>query len=91
MLRKLLWSQQRAVANNCFTVTFLKHSFSTTTMSQSGNPESYIIKVDDAKKFVKESMVAVGTKDSHAQALAELLVLADQRGHYSHGVNRLGE
>jgi LDH2 family malate/lactate/ureidoglycolate dehydrogenase len=34
-------------------------------------------------------MVAVGTHQDHADSLAELLVVADQRGHYSHGLNRL--
>ena len=53
-------------------------------------PENYLVSVDDAKLFVCESMEAVGTKHGHAQALAEVLVLADQRGHYSHGLNRLG-
>ena len=68
----------------------LKYSTSTVTMS-STEQQNFIIKVDDAKNFVKDSMIAVGTKASHAQALADLLVLADQRGHYSHGLNRLGE
>ena len=65
-------------------------SSAVTTMS-STEQQNFIIKVDDAKNFVKDSMIAVGTKASHAQALADLLVLADQRGHYSHGLNRLGE
>lgn len=53
--------------------------------------DQFIIQVEDAKTFVRESMEAVGTKTTHAQALADLLVLADQRGHYSHGLNRLGK
>lgn len=51
---------------------------------------NYLVRVEDAKVFVEKSMVAVGTKSTHAIALANLLVLADQRGHYSHGLNRLG-
>ncbi|XP_038054703.1 uncharacterized oxidoreductase YjmC-like isoform X2 [Patiria miniata] len=34
-------------------------------------------------------MVAVGAKPSHAKDLATLLVCADYRGHFSHGMNRL--
>lgn len=52
--------------------------------------KNYIVKIEDAKNFVVSSMVAIGTQPSHAQALADVLVLADQRGHYSHGLNRLG-
>ncbi|XP_067935442.1 uncharacterized oxidoreductase YjmC-like isoform X2 [Watersipora subatra] len=51
--------------------------------------QRYLVKVEDAKHFVKESMMAVGEKASHAQGLADVLILADQRGHYSHGLNRL--
>lgn len=36
-------------------------------------------------------MVAVGTKPHHAGSLAEVLVEGDLRGHYSHGLNRMGE
>jgi len=50
----------------------------------------YIVRVKDAKSFVEECMIAVGTKKPHAQSLASVLILADQRGHYSHGLNRLG-
>ncbi|KRT82930.1 hypothetical protein AMK59_4199, partial [Oryctes borbonicus] len=32
---------------------------------------------------------AVGTQRDHANVMADLLVEADYRGHYSHGMNRL--
>lgn len=35
-------------------------------------------------------MLAVGTKASHASSLADVLVEGDLRGHYSHGLNRMG-
>lgn len=35
-------------------------------------------------------MIAVGTSRYAASALAELLTEADYRGHFSHGMNRLG-
>uniref|UniRef100_A0A914DI66 Malate dehydrogenase n=1 Tax=Acrobeloides nanus TaxID=290746 RepID=A0A914DI66_9BILA len=41
------------------------------------------------KRFMTECMVKVGSNPDHAQQLADLLTYADQRGHYSHGVNRL--
>lgn len=45
----------------------------------------------EIKSFIERSMVAVGTKPEHATALADNLVMADYRGHFSHGLNRLGE
>lgn len=36
-------------------------------------------------------MGAVGTKPHHARSLAEVLVEGDHRGHYSHGLNRMGQ
>lgn len=59
------------------------------SMSKS-DEAAYLVSVKDAKNFVERSMVAVGTKKEHARALADVLILADQRGHYSHGLNRLG-
>ena len=35
-------------------------------------------------------MQAVGTPQHHATVLADVLTAADLRGHYSHGMNRLG-
>lgn len=37
-----------------------------------------------------DCMVKTGTSKDHAQQLADVLVAADVRGHYSHGLNRLG-
>ena len=41
--------------------------------------------------FVTRCMKARGTNDQSANDLADLLVAADYRGHYSHGLNRLGK
>jgi len=41
--------------------------------------------------FIERCMVAVGTKPAHAKALADNLTMADYRGHFSHGLNRLGK
>jgi len=47
------------------------------------------VPVKEVRRFVIDSMVQVGTKRDHAVALADVLVAADYRGHYSHGLNRL--
>ena len=46
---------------------------------------------DEMLSYCTRCMTAVGTKKEHAEALAEVLMAADYRGHYSHGLNRLGE
>ena len=50
-----------------------------------------IVPMEEFRAFVVRCMKAVGVTEDHAQDLAELLVAADYRGHYSHGLNRLGE
>ena len=46
--------------------------------------------VDDVESFVERCMAAVGTPSEHCKALAQVLVAGDFRGHFSHGLNRLG-
>ena len=38
-----------------------------------------------------ECMTSVGTSSEHAEALADVLITGDLRGHFSHGLNRLGK
>jgi LDH2 family malate/lactate/ureidoglycolate dehydrogenase len=41
------------------------------------------------KKFMVEALKTAGVTQDHASQQAELLISADSRGHYSHGLNRL--
>ena len=50
-----------------------------------------LVAVDEVFGFVKRCMVKVGAAEAHAVSQAELLVTADSRGHFSHGLNRLGK
>jgi len=50
-----------------------------------------VVSVEEISRFIKETMMAVGTAQEHAEQMADLLLAADYRGHYSHGLNRLGE
>ena len=50
-----------------------------------------LVSLAEAESFMERCMVAVGAKKSHAKDLATLLVCADYRGHYSHGMNRLSK
>ena len=49
-----------------------------------------IVAVKEVHAFIVRCMEAVGTPSDHAGELAKGLVAADSRGHYSHGLNRLG-
>jgi len=48
------------------------------------------VPVEEVRRYATDCMVAAGTKRENASALANVLVAADYRGHYSHGLNRLG-
>lgn len=54
-------------------------------------PDTPLVPLDNARKFIVDSLSAVGTPLDHARQQADLLVEADYRGHYSHGMNRLGK
>ena len=52
--------------------------------------EYYLIKKDDMENFMERCMLAAGAKPDHAKSLASCLIAGDYRGHFSHGLNRLG-
>uniref|UniRef100_A0A914EBK7 Malate dehydrogenase n=1 Tax=Acrobeloides nanus TaxID=290746 RepID=A0A914EBK7_9BILA len=57
---------------------------------QQVNTESqYLVPVDEMKKFMVDALKTAGVTQDHASQQAELLMSADSRGHYSHGLNRL--
>ncbi|CAG2177948.1 unnamed protein product, partial [Oppiella nova] len=48
-----------------------------------------VVSIHEMKSFIIRAMVAAGGRSDHGHKLAELLVTADHRGHFSHGLNRL--
>ncbi len=69
-----------------------QRSKSDCSISAMAAKESYVlIPVHRVFDFVKRCMVATEVSSSHATDLANLLVAADRRGHFSHGINRLGK
>ena len=48
------------------------------------------VRPEEVRSFIIRSLETVGTKTEHAKIMAELLVIADYRGHYSYGMNRIG-
>lgn len=49
-----------------------------------------VVPKDEVKRYIVDCMVKVGTPKQNADQLADVLLAADLRGHYSHGLNRLG-
>lgn len=45
--------------------------------------------IGEVKRFMVDCFVASKTPKKHAELMADLLVAADYRGHFSHGMNRL--
>ena len=49
-----------------------------------------LVTVANVHKFICRCIEAAGGLPEHASCLADVLLAGDQRGHYSHGLNRLG-
>ena len=49
------------------------------------------VAVAEVQSFLERCMRAVGTDPQHSTALSQVLTEADVRGHFTHGLNRLGE
>ncbi|XP_046454278.1 uncharacterized oxidoreductase YjmC-like isoform X2 [Daphnia pulex] len=80
---------QRIAGNNVD--QFRKVSTSREVRATANHDESTSspVPVAEVKRYATDCMVSVGVKTEHASALADVLVAADYRGHYSHGLNRL--
>ncbi|MFH4982356.1 hypothetical protein AB6A40_009065 [Gnathostoma spinigerum] len=65
---------------------FKRHFHGLKTVANKGDK---IVTVDEIRRFMCACMKKVGTCEEHAQMLADVLIEADNRGHYSHGLNRL--
>ena len=50
-----------------------------------------IVTIREVRRFITQSLKAAGGRDAQCEDLADILVAADVRGHYSHGLNRLGK
>ena len=50
----------------------------------------YYVAKNEMENFMLRCMIAAGSKNDHAKSLAACLIAADYRGHFSHGLNRLG-
>ncbi|VDL87602.1 unnamed protein product [Nippostrongylus brasiliensis] len=60
-------------------------------ISTTAEPGDLIVPKSEVMRYMTEVMKSVKVNPSHCQQLAEVLMEADIRGHYSHGLNRLGK
>lgn len=60
-----------------------------TTESKFGSNGHYLVTKSEMEEFMFNCMVKSGAKIEHARSLSSCLILADYRGHFSHGLNRL--
>ena len=58
--------------------------------SSATNADYCLVEKSEMENFMERCMLAVGTKPDHAKSLASCLIAGDYRGHFSHGLNRLG-
>ena len=58
-------------------------------MSSVGGDKPKLVKVEESRRFMIDCFKAVNVPQDHAEQQADLLVAADYRGHFSHGMNRL--
>ncbi|XP_060586160.1 uncharacterized protein LOC132741910 [Ruditapes philippinarum] len=61
----------------------------TTVASVTSFSEECVISKAKVHGFIKRCCGAVGIEDDHGSMLADVLVAADYRGHYSHGLKNL--
>lgn len=50
-----------------------------------------LIEKNEMENFMERCMLAAGCREAHAKSLAACLIAGDYRGHFSHGLNRLGK
>ncbi|CAF1349869.1 unnamed protein product [Adineta steineri] len=74
--------------NTKYQQIFLRYASTNSKESVSDSKEKVVPK-DELHSFIVRCMLKVGTRPSHAEVLADNLSMADYRGHYSHGLNRL--
>ncbi|CAJ0581684.1 unnamed protein product, partial [Mesorhabditis spiculigera] len=53
-------------------------------------PGESVVEKAEMRRFMMDCLAKAGADHGHAEQLAEVLVEGDYRGHYSHGLNRLG-
>ncbi|KAL0279211.1 UNVERIFIED_CONTAM: hypothetical protein PYX00_000817 [Menopon gallinae] len=59
------------------------------TVRLSSTDFSGVVSRKEAKRYLMDCLAALKSSEDHAEQLADVLVEADYRGHFSHGLNRI--
>ena len=76
-----------------FSLQFHRLASTQTRKMSSGDDAAHppvVVALEDAKAFIQRCMNKAGATAEHSRQMAEVLIMADHRGHFSHGLNRLG-
>jgi len=79
---------ERLSRQNLFGQLVILRKLSTTSMMEA-NSNPLRVSVEESRRFMIDCFTASKTPQPHAKQMADLLVEADYRGHFSHGMNRL--
>uniref|UniRef100_A0A1A9WHK2 Malate dehydrogenase n=1 Tax=Glossina brevipalpis TaxID=37001 RepID=A0A1A9WHK2_9MUSC len=58
-------------------------------LSTCANQKEHLVSISESRRFMTDCFKAFDVPQNHAEQQADLLVAADYRGHFSHGLNRL--
>ena len=72
-------------------LTFFEGKVLNYSMAAAQQIEYRLVARDEMENFMERCMLAAGSVPAHAKALASCLIAGDHRGHFSHGLNRLGQ
>ncbi|KAM7352756.1 putative oxidoreductase YjmC isoform 2-T2 [Cochliomyia hominivorax] len=90
LLTKCLRNQKRFYAIISSIQSNFKQQLSTTDRTNKCVGEKpKLVPVAESRRFMIDCFKAVNVPQEHAEQQADLLVAADYRGHFSHGMNRL--
>lgn len=52
--------------------------------------QQVLVDKKELENFILRCIIAAGSSPDHAKMMSDCLIAADLRGHYSHGLSRLG-
>lgn len=87
----MLECHERLTQSNRFVINILYDFLSNVNLNIfSFTVQKLITPIAEAKRFMVDCFKSVGSSTDNADIIASNLIEADYRGHYSHGMNRLG-
>lgn len=86
---KLNSSILRATGGRKLNFCILKKNSSSNIIVNNNNNNIMAIKKEEIVRFIRDCMVKAGASYDDSIIVAEHLMTADYRGHFSHGMNRL--